>query len=192
MEEVLHPSSEQVSNASAASDGAEGNTLVAEKDPAAAEKDTEMEAVVAERDRAVAEKEEIWDRFLRKQAEFENFRKRMAREKEEVLQFAAMETVRALLPVLDDFERALQAPAEAEEYRKGIELIHKRLYDTLVQAGLTPIESIGKRFDPHFHQAVDTVKGEQEEQTIVEEYQRGYEFKGRLLRPAMVKVAVRE
>ena len=149
-------------------------------------------SVEAERDRAIAEKEEIWDRFLRKQAEFENFRKRVIREKEEILQFAAMETVRALVPVLDDFERAMKAPSEGEEYRKGIELIYKRLYDSLVETGLEPIESLGKKFDPNFHQAVDTVKGEQEEQTIVEEYQRGYEFKGRLLRPAMVKVAVRE
>ena len=192
MEEVLRSSSEQASKGSAPSDGPEGNTLVADKDPAAAEKGSEMEALAAERDRAVAEKEEIWDRFVRKQAEFENFRKRLAREKEEVLQFAAMETVRALLPVLDDFERALKAPAEGDEYRKAIELIHKRLYDSLAQAGLAPIESVGKKFDPHLHQAVDTVKGQHEEQTIVEEYQRGYEFKGRLLRPAMVKVAVRE
>src|SRR5712692_116302 len=152
----------------------------------------DAETLVADRDRAVAEKEEIWDRFVRKQAEFENFRKRMAREKEEVLQFAAMEIVRSLLPILDDFERALKSPAEGDEYRKGVELIYKRLYDTLVQAGLAPIESVGKKFDPHLHQAVDTVKSEQEDHTIVEEFQRGYEFKGRLLRPAMVKVAVRE
>jgi molecular chaperone GrpE len=153
----------------------------------------DAEALIAERDRAVAEKEEIWDRFVRKQAEFDNFRKRMAREKEEVLQFAAMEIVRSLLPILDDFERALKSPAEGDEYRKGVELIYKRLYDTLVQAGLAPIESVGKKFDPHLHQAVDTVKSDQEaDHTIVEEFQRGYEFKGRLLRPAMVKVAVRE
>ncbi len=150
-----------------------------------------LEAVVAERDQARAERAELWDRFLRKQAEFENLRKRLAREREEILQFASMETVRSLLPVLDDFERALKAPAEDEEYRKGIELIYKRLYDTLVAAGLSPIETAGKKFDPHSHQAVDTVYGdEHQDHAIVEEYQRGYEFKGRLLRPAMVKVAV--
>ena len=152
----------------------------------------DIAALTAERDQAVAQKEEIWDRFLRKQAEFENFRRRTTREKEEVLQFAAMEIIRSLVPVLDDFERAVKTPAEGADYRKGIELIYKRLYDTLVKDGLTPIESLGKKFDPHLHQAVDTVKGQGEDQTIVEEYQRGYEFKGRLLRPAMVKVAVRE
>jgi len=153
----------------------------------------DLETLAAEKDRAVAEKQELWERYLRRQAEFENFRKRIQREKEEILQFAAMETIRALLPVMDDFERALKTPAGDEDYRKGIELIHKRLFDTLVQAGLSPIEALGKKFDPHSHQAVDTVNTEeQEDHTIVEEYQRGYEFKGRLLRPAMVKVAVRD
>jgi molecular chaperone GrpE len=153
----------------------------------------DLETLSAERDRLAAEKEDLTDRLLRKQADFENFRKRSLREKEEILQFAAMEVIRALLPMLDDFERALKVAAEGEEYRKGVELIYRRLYDTLVQMGLTPIEAQGKKFDPHLHQAVDTVTaGEVEDQSIVEEYQRGYEFKGRLLRPAMVKVAVRE
>ena len=152
-----------------------------------------LEALAAERDRTRAEKDELWDRFVRKQAEFENFRRRAVREKEEILQFAAMETVRALLPVLDDFERALKVPAGDDEYRKGIELIHKRLFDALTQAGLTPIDTQGRKFDPNYHQAVDSVRTDDgEDQSILEEYQRGYEFKGRLLRPAMVKVAVRE
>jgi molecular chaperone GrpE len=154
---------------------------------------TDLEALAADRDRLAAEREDLYDRFVRKQAEFENFRKRTAREKEEILQFAAMETIRGLLPVLDDFERALKAPGGDEEYRKGIELIYRRLYDGLVQMGMTPIEALGKRFDPHLHQAVDRLQTtEVEDQTIVEEYQRGYEFRGRLLRPAMVKVAVRD
>jgi len=157
------------------------------------EAEAPSDTLAAERDRAVAEKEEIWDRFLRKQAEFDNFRKRVLREKEEVSQFAVMQVIRGLLPVLDDFERALQAPSGGDEYRRGIELIYKRLYDTLVQAGLSPIDTQGKQFDPHYHQAVDTVKVDDlPDQSIVEQYQRGYEFKGRLLRPAMVKVAVRE
>ena len=154
---------------------------------------TESEALAADRDRLAVEKEELWDRFVRKQAEFENFRKRMAREREEVVQFAAMETVRGLLGVLDDFDRALRAPGGDEEYRKGVELIYRRLYDALVQTGMTPIETEGKRFDPHLHQAVERVHSEDvEDQSIVEEYQRGYEFRGRLLRPAMVRVAVRD
>ncbi len=152
-----------------------------------------LESVTAERDQALAEKAELWDRFVRKQAEFENFRKRVTREREEFLQFAAMEIIRSLLPALDDLERALKSPGNGEEFRAGIELIYKRVSDTLSQAGLSPIEAVGKKFDPHSHQAVDTVKtGEHEDHTVLEEYQRGYEFKGRLLRPAMVKVGVRE
>lgn len=193
MEEVLEPSPEQAQNAppgvSGGPDESKPNPGVEQQPPPS---ETELEVLSGERDRAVAAKEEMRDRLLRKQAEFENYRKRTAREKEEILQFAAMEMVRLLLPVLDDFERALKAPAEGEEYRKGIELIHKRFYDVLVQAGLRPIQAVGKRFDPHIHQAVDTVKDEQADQTVVEEFQRGYEFKNRLLRPAMVKVAVRE
>lgn len=184
MEKLLHPTTEPAERtaAEAAAETSDG---------------TDVGALAAERDRALAEKEELWDRFVRKQAEFENFRKRMAREKEEILQYAAMEIVRSLLPMLDDLERALKAPAPDDEFRRGIELIHKRFRDTLLQAGLTPIESVGKKFDPHLHQAVDTVsaaagEGRHEDQIVVEEYQRGYEFKGRLLRPAMVKVAVRE
>jgi molecular chaperone GrpE len=179
MEELLDPQPE--------SGGAAGEAAAA-LEPAQA-----LEAVTADRNRLQAEKDELWDRFLRKQAEFENFRRRTTREKEEIREFAAMETVRLLLPVVDDFERALKVPAAGDEYRKGIELIHKRLYDTLVQLGLTPIDTAGKKFDPNYHQAVDTVRTEeQEDHAIVEEFQRGYEFKGRLLRPAMVKVAVRE
>jgi molecular chaperone GrpE len=158
-----------------------------------AEPGASVAGAVAERDRLQAERDELWDRLVRKQAEFENFRRRTTREKEDVLQFAAMETVRALLPVLDDFERAMQAPAGGDDYRRGIELIYKRLYDSLVRMGLSPIDTRGQKFDPNYHQAVDTLKTEElEDQSIVEEYQRGYEFKGRLLRPAMVKVAVRE
>ena len=180
---------EEVLNESRGAPSGEPSTGMS--DPVESSITGDIAALTAERDQAVAQKEEIWDRFLRKQAEFENFRKRTTREKEEVLHFAAMEIARSLVPVLDDFERALKTPAEGADYRKGIELIYKRLYDTLVKDGLTPIESLGKKFDPHLHQAVDTVKGG-EDQTIVEEYQRGYEFKGRLLRPAMVKVSVRE
>jgi molecular chaperone GrpE len=179
MEELLDPQPES---------GAGPSDAAAAVEPAQA-----LDAMTAERDRLQGEKDELWDRFLRKQAEFENFRRRTTREKEEIREFAAMETVRLLLPVLDDLERALNVPAEGDDYRKGIELIHKRLYDTLVQLGLTPIDTAGKKFDPNYHQAVDTVKTEeQEDHAIVEEFQRGYEFKGRLLRPAMVKVAVRE
>jgi molecular chaperone GrpE len=139
-----------------------------------------------------AEKADLQDRLLRRQAEFENFRRRADRERSEFLQYAGMEIVRDILPVVDDFERALKVESADNNYRKGVELIYQRLTDALKKVGLEPIEAAGKIFDPNVHQAVDRVETRNvEDQTVLEEYQRGYNFKGKLLRPAMVKVAVR-
>lgn len=156
----------------------------------------QLEAVTVERDRLAGENEELKDRLLRRQADFENFRRRVERERAEMAEFAGMETVRALLPVLDDFERALRATPQldgaAAEYARGVEMIYQRLKDTLQKLGLEPIESAGKPFDPNIHHAVERVTdANAEDDTVVEEYQRGYNFKGKLLRPAMVKVAVK-
>jgi molecular chaperone GrpE len=143
------------------------------------------------------EKAELEDLLRRRQAEFENFRRRMERERAEWAQAAGMDTVRGLLPILDDFERALKAARAAEgaaenDLIKGIELIYKRLLETLTRQGLEPIETAGQKFDPHVHEAVQRVEQEDaEDGAILDEYQRGYNFKGKLLRPAMVKVAVR-
>jgi len=151
-----------------------------------------MAALAADRDQLAAEKAELKDRLLRSLADFDNFRRRAERDRSEYVQFAAMEIVRNLVPVLDDFERAMKAETADREYAKGIELIYQRLFETLKKAGLEPIEAAGKPFDPNLHQAVDRVQtGEVEDQTVLEEYQSGYNFKGKLLRPAMVKVAVK-
>jgi len=140
-----------------------------------------------------AEKDALYDRLLRKQAEMENLRKRMQREKDEFLQHAAADLIRALLPTLDGFERALKqrdASVPAQFYQ-GMELIYGDLLDVLKRAGLAQLETVGKTFDPHLHQAVETVAAsEYRDQEIVEEFQRGYKLKQRLLRPAIVKVAV--
>jgi molecular chaperone GrpE len=153
---------------------------------------TAEESLAAERDRLAAEKSELTDRLLRLRAEFDNARRRADRERSEYLQFAAMDLVRDLLPMLDDFERALRVETPDREYAKGIELIYQRMSDTLKKLGLEPIDTEGKRFDPNLHQAIERVPTEDaEDQTILGEFQRGYQFKGKLLRPAMVKVAVR-
>src|SRR2546427_6699745 len=150
------------------------------------------EAVTAERDQLQAENADLQDRLLRRQAEFENFRRRAERDRSDFLQYAGMEIVRELLPVLDDFERALKTETSDAGFRKGVELIYQRLIEALKKIGLEPIEtSRGQEFDPNMHQAV--VRAETEEapdHTILEEFHRGYNFKGKLLRPAMVKVAV--
>jgi molecular chaperone GrpE len=152
----------------------------------------QVAALTAERDRAAAEKAELNDLLLRRQADFENFRKRSERDRSDFVQYAAMDFVRGILPVLDDFERALQAESTDPTYAKGVELIYTRLSDQLKKMGLEPMDTVGKTFDPNLHQAVEKVETDRaEDQTILGEFQKGYKFRGRLLRPAMVKVAVK-
>ena len=144
-------------------------------------------------EKVVAEKRDLYDRLLRKQAEMENFRKRTQREKEELRQVAAEDLIRTLLPTLDGFERALRHrdPHVPEAYYQGLELIYRDLREALGRAGLTEIETAGQVFDPHWHQAVETVEAPgRREHEIVDEMQRGYRLRGKLLRPAIVKVAV--
>ena len=154
---------------------------------------SELEQALAERDRAIAEKAELMDRLRRSQAEFENARKRLQREQEETREYAAMSTIEALLPVVDDFDRALQAETVDPEYLKGLELIRDRIVEVFQRAGLEPVAAEGE-FDPHHHMAVDraTADSDEDDQRILEVYRKGYRFKERLLRPAMVKVAVKE
>jgi molecular chaperone GrpE len=148
--------------------------------------------LAAEREQFAAEKAELQERLLRARAEFENARRRSELQRQDSQQYAAMETVREMLPILDDFERALKVETADRDYAKGVELIYQRMADTLKRAGLEPIETAGKTFDPNVHQAVERVQTEEaEDQAILAEFQRGYNFKGKLLRPAMVKVAVR-
>ena len=137
------------------------------------------------------EKDALQDRLLRNAAEFDNYRKRMDRERRELSEYTAAEVLKDFLPVIDNFERALQAPGtETESFRKGIELIHKQLLDILKKRGITPIEALGADFDPNIHQAViHEESAEHREGEVMAELQRGYMIGERLLRPAMVKVA---
>lgn len=139
-----------------------------------------------------AEKKDLYDRLLRKQAELDNFRKRTQKEKEDVRQYAAESLIRSLLPTLDGFERALEHrdPAVPPAFYQGMELIYRELYGVLERAGVTPIDTAGQIFDPYLHQAVETLNApDRREHEIVEELQRGYRLKNKLLRPAIVKVA---
>jgi molecular chaperone GrpE len=149
---------------------------------------------MAEREQLVKEKNELQDLLLRRQAEFENYRRRMERERGELFEFANMDSVKALLPIIDDFERALKVESADKEYSRGMELIYQRLFESLKKLGLEPISTeAGTKFDPHIHHAVDMVDTkEHPDQTVLKEYQSGYYFKGRLLRPAMVQVAVNQ
>jgi len=175
------------------------NAQAAAEDPPAPDRDgapvsdppDPLAALAAERDQLAAEKAELQDRILRSQAEFQNSRKRAEKERLEFAEYASTEAVRALLPVLDDFERAIKVESADAEYAKGMELIYQRFYESLKKLGLEPIVSTGQPFDPHIHHAVEMVETEEAaDHTVLDEFQRGYNFKGRLLRPAMVKVAV--
>ncbi len=136
------------------------------------------------------ENRQLTDQVLRKQAEMSNLKKRLAREKEDFLQFSANKTVEALLPVLDGFELALANEGGTEGYRQGVELIYQQLAGTLQRMGLEPVPAKGRIFDPNLHEAVVVVESDQHaDQEIIDELQKGYFFKGRLLRPARVKVA---
>jgi len=145
---------------------------------------------VSESQKLKVERDALVDRLARLQAEFENARKRGEREQQEFREYAVADAVKALLPSLDSFERALSTEADTTEFRNGVELIYKQLYDALLKMGLRPIPAKGEPFDPRFHQAVEMVDTTTaKDQQVLEELQRGYKFKDRLLRPAMVKVA---
>ena len=165
---------------------------LAEGDAAAASDPAQsLASVVAERDQLAAEKVDLQDRLLRRMAEFDNYRRRAEKEKAEIREFSGMETIRLLLPVLDDFERAIKAGAADNEHTRGIELIYERLSGELRKMGLEPIPTEGQKFDPHSHHALELREtSEFEDHAILEELQKGYNFRGRLLRPAMVRVAV--
>jgi molecular chaperone GrpE len=152
-----------------------------------------VEALEAECERLTRQNAELTDQLLRRRADLENLRRRVERERQEVHARAAMDAAAAVLPVLDGLERALAGDqSAASEFHAGVELIARQLRETLIKSGLEPIEALGRKFDPRLHEAVERVETtEHEDQTVVEEWQRGYRFRGRLLRPAMVKVAVR-
>jgi molecular chaperone GrpE len=139
------------------------------------------------------QRDEYYDRLLRKTAEFDNYRKRTERERVQLSEAAAADLIEDLLPLVDDMERALKADAGTDDtgaIRRGVELIHKQLLDTLRKRGVTPLDVVGADFDPHFHMAVahEPADGRREGE-IVEDFRRGYMLGDRLLRPAMVKVA---
>jgi molecular chaperone GrpE len=152
----------------------------------------EIAALSVERDQLAKTKAEMQDRALRLQAEFDNFRKRTDKDRSEFAQYAGMELIRELLPVLDNFELALKTECASKDYAKGVEMIYQRMADTLKKAGLEPIDAVNKPFDPHVHQAVERfATDDTPEDTVLSEFQRGYMFKGKLLRASMVKVAVK-
>jgi molecular chaperone GrpE len=160
----------------------------------------ELRRVEAELKKFADERQDLNDRLARRQAEFDNFRKRTERERTETYNRALGEVVRRLLPVLDNLQRALDAERlvevkESEEFRHflhGVELINRQLGGVLEGLGVEVIPTVGERFDPHVHEAVATEETDAAEpDTVTQEMQRGYRLGDKLLRPAMVKVATK-
>jgi molecular chaperone GrpE len=150
----------------------------------------EFSASEAELQKVKAERDSLLDRLARAQAEFENARRRASKEQQDFRDYATADTIKALLPVIDSFERALQVKSDSGDFRSGVELIYKQLQDGLAKLGVRPIPAKGEPFDPHYHEAIEIVEtAEAPDHAVLEELQRGYKFKDRLLRPAMVKVA---
>ncbi|RJE89861.1 nucleotide exchange factor GrpE [Paenibacillus sp. 1011MAR3C5] len=141
----------------------------------------------------VKQAEESQQRYLRAQADFDNFRRRTMKEKEDLAQYASMKLIEQLLPVVDNFERAIAASSANNDYEslaKGVDMIFRQLSQTLDAEGLKPINAVGEPFNPEFHQAIMQVESDEyEEGIVVEEVQKGYMLKEKVLRPAMVKVS---
>jgi molecular chaperone GrpE len=164
-----------------AGDGDETSVAEVSGEPSAPE--SELQKLKAERD-------SLLDRLARAQAEFENARRRASREQQEYRDYAVADAIKSLLPAMDSLERALEVKSDAAELRSGVELIYKQLLAALAKLAVNPIVAKGESFDPRFHEAIEMVEtSDVPDHQVIEELQRGYKFKDRLLRPAMVKVA---
>ena len=167
--------------AAAETDAADAPTGEEDSAPTEADKIAALEAELKEKS----------DRILRLQADFENFRRRTAKEKEELAAVITQNMLSDLLPLLDNFERALTVEqTDVEAFQKGVEMIHTQLREVMQKHGLETIEAEGQPFDPNFHQAVMRVEdADAEDGTITQVLQKGYQARGRVIRPAMVQVA---
>ena len=136
--------------------------------------------------------EEAEDKYLRQVASFDNYKRRMTLDKEEMQKYRSQSLMKELVPILDNFERALQTEVTSEDaiaLKEGVAMIERSLKEALKNEGLEPIESVGEPFDPNFHQAVMTGQDDEKESGVVlEEFQKGYRLNDRIIRPSMVKV----
>ena len=146
-------------------------------------------AAQVELERVQAERDQLFDRLARLQAEFDNYRKRETRERAEYRDYALINTVEQFLPVLDNFQLALGSAGSVEQLRAGIELIVKQMEDVLRALNVQPVESVGTRFDPRVHEALESVdRADLPDHQVLEEVRRGYRIRDRLLRPALVRI----
>lgn len=192
-EQKLEEMQQEIDEAEAAQeDAAEGSEEEAPEEAAAADAamQEEIEALKGQVDGLNKDLQEKKDRLLRLQADFDNFRRRSAKEREEISAVVTQNFCKDMLPLLDNFERAMAAETkDVEAFQKGVEMIFTQFQEILKKNGLEHIEAIGQKFDPNFHQAVMRVEDpEKEDDTVAQELQKGYMVKGRVVRPSMVQV----
>lgn len=172
----------------------EANPNATEQQPDEEKVASDSAAADAEVAKLATDLNDLRQTLMRRQADFENYRKRIEKERSDDSRRATARVVEGLIPVIDGFEHALAAHREAAEYetyRKGFELIYKQLVDNVTRLGVERLDPLGKQFDPHLHQAMDrTETVDHEDGQILQVFQPGYVFHGRVLRPAMVRVAV--
>ncbi len=152
-----------------------------------------IEQLKAENEQLKQEVAELKDKYLRLMAEFDNYRKRTLKERSEIIDQAARDTMTAILPVLDDFDRAkasAEAPGSKEQFSEGVNLVYQKLYKTLAARGLEPMESTGKEFNPDEHEAISEVPAPSEDLKgkVVDTVEKGYKLKGKIIRHAKVVV----
>ena len=192
-EQKLEEMQQEIDEAEAAQeDAAEGSEEEAPEEAAAADAamQEEIEALKGQVDGLNKDLQEKKDRLLRLQADFDNFRRRSAKEREEISAVVTQNFCKDMLPLLDNFERAMAAETkDVEAFQKGVEMIFSQFQEILKKNGLEHIEAVGQKFDPNFHQAVMRVEDpEKEDDTVAQELQKGYMVKGRVIRPSMVQV----
>lgn len=192
-EQKLEEMQQEINEAEAAQeDAAEGSEEEAPEEAAseAAAMQEEIEALKGQVEKLTGDLQEKKDRLLRLQADFDNFRRRSAKEREEISAVVTQNFCKDMLPLLDNFERAMAAETkDVEAFQKGVEMIFTQFQEVLKKNGLEQIEAVGQKFDPNFHQAVMRVEDpEREDDTVAQELQKGYMVKGRVIRPSMVQV----
>lgn len=188
-EQKLEEMQQEIDEAEAAQeDAAEGSEEEAASEGAAMQE--EIEALKGQVEKLTGDLQEKKDRLLRLQADFDNFRRRSAKEREEISAVVTQNFCKDMLPLLDNFERAMAAETkDVEAFQKGVEMIFTQFQEVLKKNGLEQIEAVGQKFDPNFHQAVMRVEDpEKEDDTVAQELQKGYMVKGRVIRPSMVQV----
>jgi molecular chaperone GrpE len=162
----------------------------AESDAAASVATIDAAAAQADIDRLQTERDQLFDRLARLQAEFENYRKRESRERAEYRDYALINTVEQFLPVLDNFQLALNTESSAEQLRSGVELIVRQMGEVLRSLGVQPIPAAETQFDPRLHEAIEMVERDDlPDHQVMDEVRRGYTLRDRLVRPALVRVA---